>query len=263
MDALTPTPPSFPSPEAVPPSPSSGPSGLAWWRNKFLAGLFVAVPLAVTFLILKFIYRQVSGVCDPIVIALVSVYREGIPGFLLIHDKTTGAETIPGAAFVITILIIVLLGLVATNVLGKRLLALIDQALLRVPLVNLIYPLLKQFVDSIKDIGAAKGSFETRPVVYLKYPGLQGYVLGFLTGRFTDARGTAMATVFVPTAPNPITGFVLVFEASDVMESGLSMDAAWKMVVSAGFVVPKGPGHGSGPAPDSGPSASTLAPPQK
>lgn len=227
-------------PVPAPPIPAApAPTGFAWWRNKFLAGLFVAIPLVVTYLILKFIYRQVSGVCDPIVIALVGAFREAIPDFLLIHDARSGAETIPGAAFVITILVVVALGLVATNVLGSRLLGLLDSALMRVPLVNLIYPLLKQVVDSIKDIGASKENFESRPVVYLKYPGVNGYLLGFLTGRFTDSQGRAMATVFIPTAPNPITGFVLVFEARDVIESDLPMEAAWKMVVSAGFVVPK------------------------
>lgn len=219
--------------------PVPGPGQFAWWRNKFIAGLFVAVPLVVTYVILKFIYRTVSSYCDPLVIAFVRFYREALPDFILITD-IRGATTIPGAAFLITILVIVALGLVATNVLGSRVIAFLEWGLLRIPLVNLIYPVLKQVVDSIKDLGGSKENLENRQVVYLRYPNtVGGYLLGFLTGRFTDTQGRKMVTVFIPTAPNPITGFVLVFDARDIVECDLPMDVAWKMIVSAGFVVPR------------------------
>jgi uncharacterized membrane protein len=230
MDPLTPTP--------EPPASPLTPSHFIWWRNKFLAGFFVAIPLVVTFLILRFIYRQISSVCDPIVIALVQIYRDSLPDFLLIADRNTGSATIPGAAFVITILFIVALGLVTTNVFGSRLIELMERGIIRIPLVNVIYPVLKQVVDSIRDIGSSKESFKNRPVVYVKYPGIQGYFIAFQTGRFTTTDGRAMVSVFLPTAPNPITGFVLLFDARDVIDSGLALDAAWKFIVSAGFVLP-------------------------
>ncbi len=220
-------------------SQPSGPNTFVWWRNKFFAGLFVAVPLVVTYVILKFIYKMVSGYCDPLVIAFVGIFRSSLPEFILITD-VRGATTIPGAAFLITILLIVALGLVATNVLGSRVIAFMEWGLMRVPLVNLIYPVLKQVVDSIKDIGGSKENLEDRQVVYLRYPNtVGGYLLGFLTGRFTASDGRKMATVFIPTSPNPITGFVLVFDVRDVVECDLPMDVAWKIIVSAGFVVPK------------------------
>lgn len=226
MDTVTPN-----------PSPKLTPAQLVWWRNKLLAGFFVAIPLVVTFVILKFLYRLISGVCDPIVIALVAVYRQAIPDFLIITD-VNGRETIPGAAFFITIAVILALGLLATNVLGSRLIGLMERLLARVPLVNIIYPLLKQVVDSIRDIGNSKENFRNRPVVYVKYPGIRGYFIAFQTGRFQTADGRAMVSVFLPTAPNPITGLVLLIDAADVIETGLSLDTAWKLIVSAGFVVP-------------------------
>lgn len=229
MDALTPSP--------TPADPKLSPAHLAWWRNKLLAGFFVAIPLVVTFVILRFLYRIISGVCDPLVIALVSVYRNSIPDFLIITD-INGKETIPGAAFFITIAVILVLGLLATNVFGSRLIQLIERGLARIPLVNLIYPLLKQVVDSIRDIGDSKENFKNRPVVYVRYPGIQGYFIAFQTGRCSTADGTEMVSVFLPTAPNPITGLVLLIRADDVIESGLSLDTAWKIIVSAGFVLP-------------------------
>jgi len=229
MDALTPSP--------APAAPRPSPAHLAWWRNKLLAGFFVAIPLVVTFVILRFLYRIISGVCDPVVIAVVSVYRQSIPNFLIITD-VNGKETIPGAAFFITLAVILALGLLATNVFGSRLILLLERGLARIPLVNLIYPLLKQVVDSIRDIGNSKENFKNRPVVYVRYPGIQGYFIAFQTGRFTTADGTEMVSVFLPTAPNPITGLVLLIRARDVIESGLNLDTAWKIIVSAGFVLP-------------------------
>jgi uncharacterized membrane protein len=232
MDALNATPETSP-----PPKPS--PASLAWWRNKLLAGFFVAIPLVVTFIILRFLYNLISGVCDPIVIALVAIYRASIPDFLIISD-VNGRETIPGAAFFITIAVILALGLLATNVFGKRLIQLIERGLARIPLVNMIYPLLKQVVESIRDIGSSKENFRNRPVVYVRYPGIQGYFIAFQTGHFIEGGGREMVSVFLPTAPNPITGLVLLIDAQDVIPSGLSLDAAWKIIVSAGFVIPPG-----------------------
>lgn len=230
MDALNPT-------SATPPPSKPGPASLAWWRNKLLAGFFVAIPLVVTFIILRFLYRLISGVCDPIVTAVVAIYRGSIPDFLIITD-VNGRETIPGAAFFITIAVILALGLLATNVFGNRLIQLIERGLARIPLVNLIYPLLKQVMDSIRDIGSSKENFKNRPVVYVRYPGIRGYFIAFQTGHFTTIDGREMVSVFLPTAPNPITGLVLLIDAADVIESGLSLDTAWKVIVSAGFVIP-------------------------
>ena len=81
--------------------------------------------------------------------------------------------------------------------------------------------------------------FANKPVVYLKYPHLNGYLLGFLTGRFTNADGERMVTVFLPNVPNPITGFVLVFHETEVLMSDLSVDDAWKLIISGGLVSPK------------------------
>ncbi len=223
---------------------SHTPSDLVWWRNKLLAGLFIAIPLAVTFKIIELIYKAISWTFDPVVKAFVKEYRiDLVEGGGFIPNEIILNDTIPFAAFFITILFILVLGLLVTNVFGRRILEYIERALLRIPLVNLIYPLAKQVVDSIKMIGANSGApqpGDSRQVVYIQYPGLGGYLVAFQTGRFKDKQGQEFVSVFIPTAPNPITGFVLIFKESEVMESDLSMEDAWKLLVSAGFVTPPG-----------------------
>ncbi|MEM1159233.1 MAG: DUF502 domain-containing protein [Verrucomicrobiota bacterium] len=224
--------------EKKPPTPGN----LIWWRNKLLAGLFVVIPLAATLFILKFLYTIISATFDPVVKAIVSEYRvdqpDGfIPEFIIYND------TIPFAAFFITVLLIMVLGLLVTNIVGRKLLEYLEVVLLRIPLVNLIYPLAKQVVDSIKLIGKSSSGAvpepgDNRQVVFIQYPGMGGYLVAFQTGSFTDKDGQDFVSVFIPTAPNPITGFVLIFKAAEVIESDLSMEDAWKLLVSAGFVTP-------------------------
>jgi uncharacterized membrane protein len=200
-----------------------------------LAGLVVVIPIAATMLVLKFLYTIISGFFDPLVKAFVKDNRDSLPDFIIVND------TIPFAALMITILLIFLMGLLVTNVFGRKFLHYLENLLLRVPLVNVIYPLAKQVVDSIKRIGESATHPEpgdNRQVVYLRYPNLNGYLIAFQTGRFKDKKGEEFVSVFIPTAPNPITGFVLIFKEDDIIESDLAMEDAWKLLVSAGFVTP-------------------------
>ncbi|MEM6820480.1 MAG: DUF502 domain-containing protein [Verrucomicrobiota bacterium] len=213
----------------------TGPGNLVWWRNKFLTGLVVIIPAAATFYILKLLYGLFIAFFEPLVKLFVSAFRESLPNSMVLND------TIPFASLILTILFIILMGLLVTNVFGRTLVHYFENILLRVPLVNIIYPLVKQVVDSVKSIGETAGQLnpeDSRQVVYVKYPGFNGYLLGFQTGRFVDKDGVSFVSVFIPTAPNPITGFVMIFKEVEVMESDLSMEDAWKLLVSAGFVTP-------------------------
>lgn len=253
-------PPSSPTPEQGPSSPlpqvnpepappqrekitdqiPKDPKGfLIWVRNKLITGVFFVLPLVLTYYVLKMIYTFVGSFCDPFVRALVEAYNEYIPSWLTTEVVINGQakETIPFAGLVITLLLLLVLGVFASHYLGKKIVSLIDTFLLKVPVINTIYHLAKQIVDAFQGL-SKPGGFEGKQVVYVKYPDLEGYLIGFLTGRFTNAEGKRMAAVFVPTAPNPITGFVLVFHESQVLVSDLGMDEAWRLLVSAGLVHP-------------------------
>jgi uncharacterized membrane protein len=211
-----------------------------WLRNKLFTGLFVAFPAIITIWVLQIIYNLVNSVCDPLVRELVSRHREFIPEWM-VHQVYIGnivEETIPGAGMVMTLILLLILGVLATNFLGKRAVRITDNFLLRVPVISTVYNLSKQIVEAFQRM-TQPGGFADKQVVYIPYPGLKGYVIGFLTGRFTNAAGEKMGVVFVPTAPNPISGFMLVFKETEIFISDLKMNEAWKMIVSAGLVSPQ------------------------
>ncbi|MEO0453786.1 MAG: DUF502 domain-containing protein [Verrucomicrobiota bacterium] len=215
---------------------------LAYWRNKFLAGLFVLLPLLATIWVLRFLYKIFSGTMEPLVAGFVTANHESIADIFLSPGPREGTYTIHGLALFITVCIIFAIGFLVTNVFGRRIVQYCESVLERIPLVNIIYSLVKQVMDSVKSISESADRLEesdNREVVYVRYPGVNGYLIGFQTGKFQNKKGEDMVSVFIPTAPNPITGFVLVFEARQVIESDLTMESAWKLLVSAGFVTPK------------------------
>ena len=206
---------------------------LIWIRNVFFTGLVILGPLALTLYILYFIFDQVSRIFKPIVRDVATSIFGELPEAILVDFG------IQFLAFFITLFLVFLVGLLATNVIGKQLLLYTEKLLARIPVVNVIYPLIKQVIDSFKKIGGSSKGFENKQVVFLKYPALDGYLVGFLTSHFNGPNNEKLASVFVPTAPNPITGFVLVFEEESVIHSGLTMEQAWKMLISAGLIPPE------------------------
>lgn len=222
--------------------PKHSPKELVYWRNKFLAGVFVLVPLVATIWVLLFIYRFISGRTEPLVVRIVTGFHENIADFLLTAGPREDTYTIPGVSFVLTLLLVIIIGLLVTNVFGRRIVHWLEGVLERVPLVNVIYSLVKQVTDSLRTISESSEKLDerdARDTVYIRYPGVQGYLIAFQTGTFISKEGRKMVSVFLPTAPNPITGFVLVFEADQVVPSDLTMEEAWKLLVSAGFITPR------------------------
>ncbi len=191
---------------------------LATLRNMLFAGIVVAIPIVVTIWVINLAYNTIAGISRPF------LTRVGID--------------FPGISFVITLLLLLLLGFMATNVLGRRVLEMTEQFLLRVPLVATIYGSVKQIIESIKRFG---GGANFKRVVYVEYPVASHYMLGFVTGRhYSKEDGRDVTTVFLPTAPNPMTGFVLIVDTDKVLESNLTLEEATKMILTAGLV---GPAH--------------------
>lgn len=187
--------------------------------NRLLAGIAFAVPLVVTYWVLAFGYRLVTGLSDPWL-------------------KAFGVD-FPGAGFLITILAFVGLGFMAAHVLGRRVLDRFEALMLRIPVAGSIYSGAKQVLQTIQGMGAGPGSQRAVVVEYL-VPG--SYLFGYATGQFTEAgTGRKMTTIFVPTAPNPTTGLIFAVPAERVRDCDLSMEEATKMLVSGGLVMPGRP----------------------
>jgi uncharacterized membrane protein len=134
--------------------------------------------------------------------------------------------------------LLALIGGLATNFLGSRLLALFERLLLRIPLVRTIYTSAKQLLEAIT-VGR-KGAF--REVVAFEYPRRGIWVLGFVSstmpGRVLTAGDDEMVNIFLPTTPNPTSGFLLVLPARDVRRLPITVEEGIKMIVSGGLMLP-------------------------
>ncbi len=205
---------------------------VATFRNKLVAGVLVAIPLVVTIWVLNLAYRFIKGISDPFLRQVVIVEADRAHGIAL----KTLADT-PAVGFIVTVLLLLLLGVMATNVLGKKVLGTFEALLLKVPFVATVYLAVKQVIDSIN----AYGNLATfKRVVYIDYPSTGAKLIGFSTGVFyDDVLGEEMTSVILPTSPNPMTGFLIIVPSRSIIVSSMTMEQATKLIVSAGLIVPR------------------------
>jgi uncharacterized membrane protein len=224
--------------DSLPPAPAPRP--IAWLRNKFLAGLALVIPLLVTYWILKFIYDFLHDQSWPLLNGVAGVYNQTVGENLQIDVNGPGfARFTSFVGFLLPVLVVLGLGVLGTNVMGARLVGFMDQLLLRIPILSFIYKSLKQVIDAVKGLGGAKGF---KRVVYIDYPSPGMRMIGFATGQYFDKLvNKAVTCVFLPTAPSPMTGFVIVVDSEKVTDAPLSMEEAMKLIFSGGLVGPENP----------------------
>jgi len=192
-------------------------------RKYFLTGLLVLVPLAIT----AWVLNLVIGTLDQ---SLLLVPKEWLP-----------SHRVPGLGAVITLAIVFLTGLLTNNLVGKWIVRMWERLLHRIPVVNSIYGSVKQVSDTL--FSSSGNAF--RKAVLIPYPHEHSYTIGFLTGvPGGDVRNHLVGdyvSVYVPTTPNPTSGFFLMLERSRVVELDMTVDAALKYIVSMGVVTPADP----------------------
>ena len=205
------------------------------FRRYFITGLLVVVPLYITVYVLTLIV----GFMDNIFNILPMTLRPDT--YLPVH--------IPGQGIVFTVIGIFIVGVLVTNILGKRLFALGERVLLRVPILRIVYNASKQFMETFFT-GDNEGF---RKVVLVEFPAKGIYSLGFVTGR---ARGELKQnvhekgiTVFVPTTPNPTSGYLIRIEEAKTIQTNMSVEDAFKVIMTGGMVVPHGGPPPGGPSP--------------
>ena len=189
-------------------------------RRQFLAGVIVIVPLILTFMVLRFLFGGVDNL------------------FSLLIEKFFGVK-IPGLGVVATLIIIYIVGVLATNVLGSRLIRMWDILFTKTPLVRTIYGASKQFLEALTLPG--KKAFQR--AVLVQYPRLGSYVLGFVSNRLEmieKGEKKEVLSVFIPTTPAPFTGFVIMFPAEEVVFLDIPVEQALKFVVSGGIAAAEG-----------------------
>ena len=187
-------------------------------RDKFVAGFFVVIPVGITIFILKFLFNVADGILGSFIDEFFSAlsHRE-------IH--------FPGLGMVTGAVVIYLTGILATNVMGTHILRWWDAVLSHIPLVKSIYNSSKQFTQVFRE-----GKSTYRRAVFVEWPRPGVRAVGFVTAE-VERDGERCVVVYVPTMPNPTSGFALFFRETEVTECGMTVEEAVKFVVSGGVVV--------------------------
>ncbi|MXX38845.1 MAG: DUF502 domain-containing protein [Gemmatimonadetes bacterium] len=202
--------------------PRKSPTRLQRLRRTIMAGLTIIVPLWLTGWVLKFLFDWADGFSTPLINQMAKLFDD--PDF---H--------IPGLGFVLTFIILWVVGALATNVVGRSLWQFAREMLEGLPLVRTIYAPIQQLVESLTSPG--KAGFEK--VVLVEYPRIGMWTLGFLAGNVPrEDEAVPAHSIFVPTAPNPTTGFMLIVPPEQLRPTELRVEEALKMIVSAGVAVP-------------------------
>jgi uncharacterized membrane protein len=193
-------------------------------KRYFITGLLVLVPLVITIWVLK----ALIGIMDQSLLLLPIGWR----------PETQFGFYVPGIGTLLTLLIVLVTGMIATNFFGKRIILFWEGLLARVPVVKSIYYSVKQVSDTLfSDSGQA-----FRKALLVQYPREGSWTIAFQTGHpggdvVNHLKGEYIS-VYVPTTPNPTSGFFLMMRRDDVIELDMSVDEALKYIISMGVVTP-------------------------
>jgi len=196
-----------------------------------IAGIFTVIPLYVTYLVLKFIFFLLKEAGDPAVTWLALAIRPFFPDAAEILLNPFFDSVL---AIILVLLGLYLLGWTATRVIGRRLLAAFDAIVHRIPLVNTIYGAVQKFL----------GVLQTKPdgvqrVVLIDFPSTEMKAVGFVTRTLQDGdTGRTLAAVYVPTTPNPTSGYLEIVPLEKVISTTWTMDEAMTFIISGGAVAP-------------------------
>jgi uncharacterized membrane protein len=206
----------------------TGGSVQSWFKLRFIAGFFVTVPIVLTAWVLWVFFRAVDDFMSPV------------------YEQFLG-RTLPGLGFATAVVLLFAIGVIATNVVGRRILLWGEGVIRRVPLVRRVYPAVKDFVDAFSP--ARRSGF--RDFVIIEHPREGSYTYGFLTRdvRVEGTKPEALATVFVPTNHLYLGDIVLV-PRDAVVPTGLSVEEGIRIILSAGTAAPRRIRGGTAVSPD-------------
>jgi len=193
-------------------------------KKYFITGLLIWVPLAITVWVLSMIVRTMD---QSLLLLPAAIRPENLLGFY-----------IPGIGAILTILVVLLTGLVTANIIGQRLVRFWERVLSRIPVVKSVYYSVKQVSDTL--FSSTGEAF--RKALLVQYPRPGCWTIAFLTGQpggdVVNYLKGDYVSIYVPTTPNPTSGFFLMMPRADVIELEMSVDAALKYIISMGVVAP-------------------------
>lgn len=197
-----------------------------WLRGRFLAGMVIAAPIAVTIYVLQFLISFIDNRVRPL-----------LPP--LLQPETYTNYAIPGFGVLVMIVALTILGAVATNLIGRSVISAADRIMTRLPIVRNVYAAFKQLTEVLANNQQA--SYDR--VVMVEYPKLGSWCIGFVStsaqGEIRNRLGADYIGVFVPTTPNPTSGFLIYVRATECIDLDMSVEEGAKMILSAGLIVPE------------------------
>jgi uncharacterized membrane protein len=188
-----------------------------WLKGRLITGFFVTVPAVLTAWILWVFWNGIDDIFKPMYVRIFG-------------------RPVPGLGFLTAVAIILLMGIIARNVVGRRVLAWTEAVMLRVPLFGRLYPSVKTLVDAFSP--ERRSSFKA--VVLVQHPREGGYAFGFVTAQLvldTPSGKTEMVTTFIPTN-NLYLGDVVIVPREDIIPTGLSVEEGIRVILSAGTATP-------------------------
>jgi len=192
-------------------------------KKYFITGLLIWIPLAITIWVLELIVTTIDDI------------------FPIQFQTALFGRQVPGLGLLLTALVVLGTGVLASNILGQRLVSLWEMVLGRIPVVKTIYSSVKQVSDTV----FSPGGQAFRKALLVQYPHPGSWTIAFLTGApggdVPNHLKGEYVSVYVPTTPNPTSGFFLMFARTDVIELDMSVDEALKYVISMGVVAPAQP----------------------
>ena len=185
-------------------------------RNYFIAGVVVLIPISITVYLTLFLVSISSKILP----------KELNPNYYLPYN-------VPGVEIIISVIIITLIGWLSLSFIGKRLLNIFNNVLKKIPILRTIYSAIGQMTETFTSTDAVK-----KNVVLVEYPKKGTWAVGFATkensGEISDKAKRKLINVFVPTTPNPTSGFLLMFPKEEVIYLDLTFEEASKFIISAG-----------------------------
>ena len=189
-------------------------------KHYILTGLFSILPITATYWIAVNLFHFFSAPGSTIVEI---IFSNNVP--LYIPEL---------AGFILTILFIYIIGILVSNVLGKRVYEWLEDILSRIPVVNAVYRTIKQITNSIS--GPERQAF--KKVVIIEYPRRGTWILSMVTGESSNKKGEKFYHIFVPTTPNPTSGYMLYIPQKDTQETDMSIEEGLKIIISGGILAP-------------------------
>ncbi|WP_293443295.1 DUF502 domain-containing protein [Persephonella sp.] len=183
-------------------------------RDTFLTGLFVFIPIAITIWIVVWLLSFVNNLVLPYLRYLIPI------------------PDIPGVGILVTLLIVFATGLIAQNYFGKKLISLWDSLINRIPLVRSIYIATKQLMENLFN---SKGKGKFKEAVLVEFPRKGMLSIGFVANKI-QFDGKTYYLVYIPTAPNPTSGYTIFVEENEVRHTDLTVEEATKIILSGGLV---------------------------